>query len=684
MAVVVLVVLYYYVSKRTNLAEKSMMSTDLENERWASDRELNKLCKQTDFDNLPLAEDGIVVKAEGSGNKLKVNISSPIHTLIVGASGSGKTSTFVSPSIEILQRTKTKPSIVISDPKGELYATHAQGLRNSGYDVKVINLREPYKSTRWNPLSVVWDKFELSQTLQTEQRGGAYYVVHKRYEKFEDAEIARQSKMQSLADECYDDLNEIASALCPINPNEKDPIWRNGAKAFIHGILLAMLEDGDIGLMGKEGYTFGNLFNNLSRYMIGECEELKKYFVYRPASKATGLCNQVLEAPTNQMKSYLSSVTDAISLFADSGLCALTSENEINFEQFDEQPTALFLIIPDERTTRYKLATMLINKLYSELVSKASKNLDMGVTTQSTAQLKRNLYFLIDEFANLPKIEQMDTKITAARSRKIWFVLIIQSYAQLRNVYGREVADIIMGNCDINMFIGTTDQDTLENFSKRIGNKKISSKSLSRGSNNSVGENYSTQARPLMYPTELAQLNSRGNFGNTVVLMRGYHPIKSKFLQAHTSTKWTLGLKDENGENIRLYKEPECDYNFKTRNEMIEILLETQEEQLKAENADTKLDEVTQDVDVADTVDTSDKTKAKFIYEDLTKKPKDNSLAFLKTVGIDPTLDSSKIKRELEKKIIKARINHSMMELGSLISAKLKYEAIVGDDDETW
>jgi type IV secretion system protein VirD4 len=648
-----------------------MQNSDLENTRWAKDREINVRCKRVEFSGLGKVDDGIVVRAMGKrsilhGERLQINLAKPIHTLIVGASGSGKTSTFVSPSIEILQRTKSKPSLIITDPKGELYSQHSQGLRNCGYTVQVINLREPYKSTRWNCLSVVWDKYELSKNSKVEHNGGSYFFDNKKYQSLALAEIARQSKSQTLIDECYEDLNEIASALCPSSPQEKDPIWRSGAKSFIHGMLLAMLEDSDLGMMTKSLYTFGSLYSQLSKYMQGECEELHKYFALRVnTSKSIGLVNQVLQSPPNQMKSYMSSVMDAMQIFADNGVCALTSENEIDFASFDEVPTALFLIIPDERTTRYKLATMLINKIYQELVYKANENLNSG-KVQNIASLQRNLYFLIDEFANLPQIENMDTKITAARSRKIWFVLIIQAYSQLDKVYGKDTANTIKGNCDINMYIGSTDQDTLEQWSKKIGNKKIATKSMSRsgGNHGSVNESFSVTTRPLMYPTELSVLNSNGKYGNTIVLLRGDKPIKSKFIQAHTATRqWTLSLQDTQVQQTRLYKLLDFDYDFKTRNSEVEFGIEIGEIVLDTRENDNTL--------------TFKASQIAYEEHDLTQLPDTDNLDFLIRFGIDITLSEFEILSALNDKLTQAKQKKRLTILADLIAAKFRYLAIV-------
>lgn len=110
-------------------------------------------------------------------------------------------------------------------------------------------------------------------------------------------------------------------------------------------------------------------------------------------------------------------------MFSDFSLCALTSENEIEFGSMGEKPIALFLLIPDEKETRHTLASMVILRAYKELVYKAN--------SYDSLSLPRPVYFILDEFGNLPKVHKLEQMITVGRSRNIWMNLVVQSYAQL-------------------------------------------------------------------------------------------------------------------------------------------------------------------------------------------------------------------------------------------------------------
>lgn len=112
----------------------------------------------------------------------------------------------------------------------------------------------------------------------------------------------------------------------------------------------------------------------------------------------------------------------------------------------DEQPNAVFIIVPDERFTRHRFVTLFITQMYKELVEKANLNNRRGQT--DTAVLKRNVYYILDEWGNLPKFENIEGMVTVARSRGIRFLFVLQSFSQLTAKYGREIGDIVKANCN--------------------------------------------------------------------------------------------------------------------------------------------------------------------------------------------------------------------------------------------
>ncbi|MCL2698980.1 MAG: type IV secretory system conjugative DNA transfer family protein [Defluviitaleaceae bacterium] len=540
------------------------METNLENSRFMTDKERDYNFAPYLFTKLGQSDkDGIPVRAmyDKKKNELFCNLASPMHGLIIGATGSGKTTTFINPMVQILAAADAGSSMILTDPKGELFQMHSKKLQERGYTVMVLDLRDPYSSFRWNPLSSIFDQHDeymkkgegiFRRDDPPEESGlelpfplDTYEEIWYEYEGqgfptrgtlLDNVQMERQK----IFDEMYEDLNDLVGVLCPIDSDD-DPVWEKGARSVVMATLLAMLEDKeDPGLgMTKEKFNFYNLNKALSN-SENNFEALKNYFRGRSVtSQAVTLSKQVLSAAENTLSSYMSITFDKLSMFNDQGLCGLTSATDIDPEMFADQRTALFMKIPDEKDTRHALASIFVLCIYKALIKKASSREDLS--------LPRNVYFILDEFGNMPKIDKFDKMITVGRSRKIWFHMVVQSYAQLGNVYGDSVSDIIKSNCGFKMFIGSNDIDTCEEFSKLCGNMTVSTASISRSTQDKGGDaNVSTQlqTRPLIYPSDLQKLNNKADTGNAIIVTFGNYPIKTKFTPSYLCPLYDFATMD--------------------------------------------------------------------------------------------------------------------------------------------
>ncbi|MCL2540701.1 MAG: type IV secretory system conjugative DNA transfer family protein [Firmicutes bacterium] len=495
--------------------------------KWLSESAMNKKYVYSTFANLGTVPDGIVLRAEKSGHNLKININKkPIHTMIIGTTGSGKTEGYVIPTIQILAKTKSKPGLVINDPKGELYNKNINHLKKMGYNVKVFDLRNAYASTRWNPMEIAYNAYERSINIHREvkvhlnvnPKDKGLKVISDVYnqEWYEFNGIAYPSRKtlendldavrKQLNDEAYEELNDIATVLCPIESNT-DPIWERGARDFVLGTMLAMLEDSAFPELGmtKEKFNFFNVYKICNyRDPDGDAPftSLRKYFEGRDKlSVAASLAGPIVNNAPTTARSYFGIVSQRVSMFADGGMCFATSANEMEFDKFTDKPTALFVKIPDEKETRHTLASMIILQLYKQLVATANKTPKL--------ELPRHVYFVVDEFGNLPKIAKLDSIITVGRSRRISLLLVVQSYTQINIKYGDAIADTLKSNCNIHVYFGTTDQKTKEEFSTRCGQTSVKTTSTSKskgdgkGNPGSESTSTSTASRPLIYPDEL-------------------------------------------------------------------------------------------------------------------------------------------------------------------------------------
>lgn len=597
---VAVVLLLYFLTKDGNSAKKrkkylmgsqrDVVESSLENSRFMTEKERNDNFPRKEFTKLgEEKKDGIPVYAVYSTKRkeLNINLASPMHGLIIGATGSGKTTTFINPMIQILGASAAGSSMICTDPKGELFQLHSGTLARRGYKSMVLDLRDPYSSFRWNPLGDIYDRYQLY--LQTGDE------IYKHTDSVEDYELelvnskeeyeevwyeyegrayavrkellsVLKVQRQKIYDELYEDLNDLISVICPIESAD-DPVWEKGARSIIMAVCLGMLEDSENPELGmtKEKFNFYNL-NKAIGNSENEYAVLKDYFKGRPKlSKALGLSRQVLSAADNTLASYMSIALDKLSMFNDEGLCSLTSATDIDPMAIATEPIALFLKIPDEKDTRHALAAVFILSIYKALIKFASSREDLS--------LPRNVYFLLDEFGNMPKIDKFDKMITVGRSRKIWFNMVVQSFAQLNNVYGNTVADIIKSNCGLKMFIGSNDIETCEEFSKLCGNMTVvtssASSSGSRQNKDEVSVSSQLQTRPVIYPSELQKLNNKNDTGNAIIVTFGNHPLKTKFTPSYKCPLYQFSTVDLAGVKANAFFGDDVFYDLEERNYLI-------------------------------------------------------------------------------------------------------------------
>ena len=570
-------------------ADDNIVQGSLENSRFLTDKERDKYFPPFTYETLPQCKnDGVPVRAVLDKNgKLVGNFKPGVHALVIGATGSGKTTTFINPMIQLIGATNCGSSMIMTDPKGELFDLHSNFLKSRGYNVMVLDLRDTYSSSRWNPLEPIWDAYQAylnagkgilahidpmknypdlkrmngeAEPGQTwvEWNGKAYTdVSHVR----DDIQVAQQK----IYDEMYEDLSDLIGGLIPVQ-NEKDPLWEKGARSIVMAVCLAMLEDSadpDLG-MTKEKFNLFNvnkaLGNSENNYQI-----LKDYFEGRSKlSQAYQLSRQVMTAPDTTLGSYMSITFDKMNLFNDRGLCALTSTTDIKVSKFVEEPTALFLKIPDEKDTRHALASLFILSTYKGLIKIAT---DLPGQT-----LPHNVYFIMDEFGNMPKIDKFGQMITVGRSRKIWFSMVVQSFIQLQNVYGKEVADIVIGNCGVKMFIGSNDTETCKMFSEMCGNMTVRTTSTSSSVGSKMGDinvSSNTQVRPLIYPSELQRLNNQESTGNSIIVSFNSFPLKTKYTPSYKCPYYKFGPMDLTEIRSNMFHADEVYYDLRERNDKI-------------------------------------------------------------------------------------------------------------------
>lgn len=522
--------------------------------KWLSKAEISQVFPRYTYDNAGKYKvNGFVVQVIETKKATYANLKGDVHCLIIGTTGSGKTIRFVIPTMQFLARSASKPSLIVTDPKGELYQTQTKLYQEKGYDIIALNLREPLKrSNFWNPCHIAWSEYQ--EALIQKQKIKFHYddvnsyskkikLVNKKNEYYEewyefnnygfanlkDAILEAERQENSLKAKAMESVSDLVNTIYAESAKRaQDPFWVKSASNLVEGLLIAMLEDSEIDELGitSQNFNLGTVASTLALRV----DQLKSYFAVRDVNsfskrKAQG----TIDAPqSGTQQSIISTAMADLTAFSDPDILYITCNNDINFKDIGRKPTAVFLIVPDEKENRHIFASLFITQAYKSLVELA---------TESGGKLPHPVNFIIDEFANLPVIPGMENKITVARSRGMAFMLIIQALSQLRAKYGPDVAEIIKTNCNLQIFLATNDNETAEYFSKICGEKTIKEVSSSKDGEGKDNYTYSLSSRPLIKPEELLTLPE----GTSIVKYLRTQPAKLQQMAYWKSRSYYIG-----------------------------------------------------------------------------------------------------------------------------------------------
>lgn len=354
------------------------------------------------------------------------------HTLVIGPTGSKKSRLVVMPLVRILG--SEGESMIISDPKAEIYNRTAGFLKERDYNIFVLNLRSPMHGHRWNPLAIP-------------------------YEFFSNGEV----------DKAYEFVNDIAENLIQSDKSDKDPFWDNSAGSFFFGLVLLLFKYCKDYGKGKEFVHMGNVVRLRNALLFGSRGE-KNIPLWNYAKTDAIICSALIGTvdTANDTKSGILSVFDQkIRMFSiQPNLLDMLGANDVNMDTIGEKPTAVFLIVPDEKTGYHGLVSLFIKQSYEYMIFRAQ--IDDRRDSFVTGALKNRVNYILDEFSSLPTIRDFPAMVTAARSRNIRFTLVIQSKHQLIQRY-KDETDTIQTNCNNWIFLTSRELQLLEELSSLCG-----------------------------------------------------------------------------------------------------------------------------------------------------------------------------------------------------------------------
>ena len=484
--------------------------------RWARKEEIRKTYKHIPFEperwrkgeNLPqVSEQGIVVGCEsGKFGTTAIVDTSDVHALMIGAAGVGKTAYFLYPNLEYA--CASGMSFITSDTKGDLYRHYGKIAKDYyGYNVSVIDLRNPTRSDGNNLLHLVNKYMDL---WKANPENLAYKAKSEKYAKIiaktiilsgmDGASFGQNAFFYDAAEGLLCASILLVAEFCP-------PETRHIVSVF------KIIQD----LLAPANTPGTTQFQFLMRRLPEEHKA--KWFAGAALNTSEQAMNSVMSTALSRLNAFLDSELEQILCF----------DTAIDAEKFCSEKSAIFIVLPEEDTSKHFMVSLIVQQLYREI---------LAVADEQGGQLKNRVMMYLDEFGTIPKIESAEMMFSASRSRRMSIVAIIQSFAQLQKNYGKEGCEIITDNTQLTVFGGfAPNSESAQVLSKALGSKTVQSGSVSRGKND-PSQSLQMIERALLTPDELKSL-PKGTF---VVMKTGFYPMQ---VRLKLFFKWGIVFPDQ-------------------------------------------------------------------------------------------------------------------------------------------
>ncbi len=421
--------------------------------------------------------------------------------LLIAPPGTGKTKCIINANIIYNARCKNAASMIILDNKGECLKSTGGELQKLGYKTPYLDFRNPLKSYCYNLMNNVNQNIDrYKNTEDNAEKIKAYAKAETHAKILANSIIASISTHKSSSESFFDDTSKgLITGMVLLVSIYGEESERHIISVFRLIVELNGLEDGSTSTNQK------SRLDELLKYI--DDDRIINYV--GPATSADSRTSM------NVFSSALSHLVDFIDAELEQMIC--THSTEFDAAGFVQNPTAIYIICPDDNTTRHFFASLFIRSLMNELIALAENAV--------TSCLPRKVLCIWDEFGNTPPIKDIDVLITAARSRGIRFILSLQSLSQLSKVYGREISEIIKDAVQMLMFsrVSPSSETTAVTLAKLLGNRTV----LSASTSVSSGKRSNTRsmiAKPLLSADELTRIP----IGTWIVAKAGNYPCKIK------------------------------------------------------------------------------------------------------------------------------------------------------------
>ena len=460
--------------------------------RWATKQEIRQTYAHVPFEpelwrkgeHLP-EKQGLVLGCEGLKDHVTALVDTDdIHAMVTAASGAGKTAFFLYPNIEYALASGM--SFLCTDTKGDLFRNYAGIAKDGNNLLHLINkYMDIYKADPKNlAAKAKAEKYSkiLAKTLINTSGGDS-------------AQYGQNAFFYDSAEGLLTAMFLLVAEYLPTEDADGNPI----EKRHIVSVFKLVQE-----LLAPSRVKGKNQFQLL-------LEKLP------PNHKARWFAGSALNTAEQAMASVISTVLSRLNAFLDSEMeQILCFDTAIDAEKFCNEKSAIFIVLPEEDQTKYFMVSLILQNLYREILTVADEN---------GGRLKNRVVFFADELGTCPPIQSLELMFSASRSRGLMLVPIVQSITgQLQKNYGKEGSEIIVDNCQVNLYGGFAPaSQTAVELSKSLGSRTVMSGSISRGKND-PSQSLQMMERPLMTPDELKSM-PKGNF---IVAKTGVHPMKVK------------------------------------------------------------------------------------------------------------------------------------------------------------
>ena len=438
--------------------------------------------------------------------------------MMIGPAGVGKTGHFFIPNIEYASALGL--SMVSTDTKGDLY-------RNIGkiqqkyydYEIVVLDLRNPVESDKFNLMQLVNEYMDKSKSCENEEEKLIYSAKAEKYAKIVAKNIIESADFKGGGQNAY--FYDSAEGLITASVLLLAEFGKDEERHIIS--VFKMIQEMCVFISDKKSKKGENKDENEDENESAVKEEsvvsrFGKLIKLLPENhKAKWFAGAAVEADMKTALSVFATSLSRLTKFIDSEMEQMICfDSKFTAENFVKKPTSVFIVLPEEESTKHFMLSLFLNQIYRELLSIADEN---------GGKLDKRVLFFEDEFGTIPAIKDVDMMFSASRSRGILSYPIIQSFAQLRDKYGKEKSEVILDNCQNMIFSGfAPNSKAPEELSKAMGTYTIQTGSVSDNKGGKRSMNYNMTSRALMTPDEIRRIKK----GHYVVMMTGHNPLKTK------------------------------------------------------------------------------------------------------------------------------------------------------------